>query len=73
MTIQAAEKLLADPGATVDSLLEVITWLTRDISNLRARKKCAQSQEMIDQIAEEISGNESALDKVKQEIVRRCS
>jgi type VI protein secretion system component VasF len=73
MSVQAAEKLLADPVAEVDSLLEVITWLTRDISNLRARKECAQSQEMIDQIAEEISRSESALDKIKKEIVRRCS
>lgn len=73
MSVKVAERLLADPEAGVDSLLELIPWLTRDVLNLQARKKCAQSQDLIDQIAKEISINESALDKVKQEIVRRCS
>ncbi|WP_293360949.1 MULTISPECIES: hypothetical protein [unclassified Microcoleus] len=73
MPVQAAEKLLADPAAPIDSLLELIPWFTRDILSLRARKKCAQSQELIDKIDEEISASETALDNIKKEIVRRCS
>ncbi|WP_293359742.1 MULTISPECIES: hypothetical protein [unclassified Microcoleus] len=73
MPIQAAEKLLADPAAPTDSLLELIPWFTRDILSLRSRKKCAQNQNLIDEIDKEISANEAALDNVKKEIVRRCS
>ncbi|WP_293340119.1 hypothetical protein [Microcoleus sp. CAWBG58] len=73
MSVAVAEALLANPGAEVQSLLEVIPWLTKDISNLRARKKCAQTPEMIEEIAGEINRNESALDEIKKEIVRRCN
>ncbi|WP_293355910.1 MULTISPECIES: hypothetical protein [unclassified Microcoleus] len=73
MSIQVAEKLLADPKAGVESLLEVLTWLNKDIDSLRARKKCAQSQVLIDEIAKEISGNESAVEKVTRRILEKCS
>lgn len=73
MSIEAAEKLLTDPDAGVESLLEVLCWLKRDIDNLRLRRRCAQSQELIDEIAEEISKNQSTVEKLTQRIVQKCS
>lgn len=73
MPVQTAKRLLEDPKTTVGELLDVLSWLNRDILHLRVRKRCAQDQEHTSQISNEITEVEAAIEQIRKRIEEKCT
>ena len=73
MPVQTAKRLLKDPKTTVAELLDVLSWLNRNIIHLRVRERCAQDQKHSTKISNEITEVETAIEQVRKRIEEKCT
>ena len=80
MPVQTTKDLLANDNATVGELLNALTWLAKDVAQLKDRKKwidqSASAEMVIDinnQITEEIKDVEELINLVKLRIKSKCT